>query len=235
MSPSGTQQNDKDKRPLAVFDYDGTCIDGQSGALIAMWLERNGYLSPYTALGLAWWGFRYKLHLPYRQERARELMFRDLGKMPHDEVVDLMVRFHDEVLADRIRPQAVQEIARLKEEGCVVVLVSATYKAIAREAAEQLDVDGFVATQMEVDEQGHYTGRVMGDVIAGQYKVDTAANWANEHLGENAWYLAYAYGDHHTDTKLLAAAEHPFAVSPGPTLKKKAEKRGWTILDWKQG
>ncbi len=235
MSSSEQQQANTDLRPLAVFDYDGTCIEGQSGSLIAMWLLRNGYLSPYTAIGLIWWGIRYKLHLPYRQERARELIFRNLGKWPRSEVAPLMERFHDEVLVDRVRPQAIAEIDKRKEEGCTVVLISATFKAIARKAAELLGVDGYVATQMEADENGHYTGRVMGDVIAGQYKVDTAVNWANEHMGENTWYLAYAYGDHHSDTELLAAAEQPYAVTPGPTLKKVAEKQGWPILDWKQG
>lgn len=234
MSPSTAQQPHDGKRPLAVFDYDGTCIDGQSGSLLSVWLLKNRLLSPRTVTGLVSWGFRYKFHLPYRQERARELIFRDLGPWPREEVFALMARFHDEVLVNKYRPQAMEEIARRKEEGCAVVLISATFKAIAQEAAKTLGVDGYVATQMEVDEWGRYTGRVMGDVIAGEYKVKTAARWADEHLGEGAWYLAYAYGDHHSDMELLAAAEHPFAVSPGPTLKKTAERNGWPIVDWKQ-
>ena len=222
------------RQPVAVFDYDGTCISGQSGALIATWLLRGGYLSARTALGLSWWGLRYKWHLPYRHEEARELIFSDLGSRSHDDVRQIMEQFHDEVLLPRYRQNAMREIAYRKAEGCAVVLASATFKAIARKAAEHLGADGFVATEMERDEQGRYTGRVMGDVIEGEHKVELVRTWANEHLGEDAWYLAYAYGDHHTDIELLLAAEHPFAVSAGPTLRRRAKREGWPQLSWKE-
>ena len=72
------QQGTPHKTPLAVFDYDGTCIDGQSGSLISTWLLKGGHLSARAVTGLTWWGIRYKFHLPYRQEHSRELIFDSL-------------------------------------------------------------------------------------------------------------------------------------------------------------
>lgn len=234
MEQEVQRQDARRGRPVAVFDYDGTCIDGQSGSLIATWLMLNGYLSPYSVVGLAWWGVRYKLHLPFRQERARELIFRDLGKREPSEVDRIMVTFHDEVLLPRYRKCATDEIARRRREGCLTLLVSATFDPIAREAAKYLDVDGYAATHMELDAQGHYTGRVLGDVTEGSIKVETAKELARACMNEQPCYLEYAYGDHHSDVELLASAEHPYVVSPGPTLKREARKRGWPILDWKR-
>lgn len=219
--------------PVAVFDYDGTCIDGQSGSLIATWLMRNGYLSPYSVVGLAWWGFRYKLHLPFRQERARELIFRDLGKRSPSEVDHIMVTFHDEVLRPRYRKHAIEEIARRRREGCLTLLVSATFEPIAREAAKVLGVDGYAATRMELDDRGRYTGRVQGPVTEGNAKVNTAKALARTCANNRPCTLEYAYGDHHSDVELLSCAKHPFVVSPGPTLKREARKRSWPILRWK--
>lgn len=231
-SSVGSNEARGTKTPLAVFDYDGTCIDAQSGKLIAMWLARRGYLSVRSMARLAWWGARYKLHLPYRQAEARELIFRDLGRRDPGEVAAIVKRFHDEVLVSHIRPHALVEVARRKKEGCVAVLVSATFDQIAREAARWLDLDGYVATEMETDAYGRYTGRVSGEVIAGRHKVEVAVAWADKHLGVGSWELAYAYGDHHTDEELLSAATYPCAVSPGPTLKKIAHRNGWPIEDW---
>lgn len=217
---------------LAVFDFDGTCIDGQSGLLFAEYLFRKGYLSVPQALKLAWWGFRYKFHLPYRQEEARETIFQGLDRYDADEVNDLMRQFHDEVLTKRYRPLALEEIRRRKAEGCVTLLVSATFLGIAVPAFEHLGADVLVATEMEKDDRGHFTGRVMGPVIAGREKPRAVAKWADEHLGRGAWRIAYAYGDHHSDEYLLEGADVPVAVSPGKTLRAKAEKRGWRIVDW---
>lgn len=226
-------RNNGELRPVAVFDYDGTCINGQSGSLIAQWLTKEGYLSMRTFAALAWWGIRYKLHLPYRHEEARELIFRDLGVRGQHQVEQIMQQFHDEVLVPRYRPLAIDEIALRKTEGCTTVLVSATFDAIARRAAEYLGADGFVATAMETDESGHYTGNVLGDVIEGDAKVLVTYRWADDHLGKGSWSLEYAYGDHHTDIELLAAAHHPVAVSPGPTLKRASRRNGWPIANWK--
>lgn len=227
-----TQQPQSELRPVAVFDYDGTCIDEQSGKLIATWLLKKGYLSPRGAAGLLSWGVRYKLHLPHRQERSRELIFDDLSGYTPEEIHKIMVEFHREVLVPRYRRRALAEIRRRNEEGCATVIISATFEPIACEAATYADTLGFVATRMETDETGSYTGRVLGDVIEGKAKVAAAAAWADAVLGEGAWRLAYAYGDHHSDTELLSLAEHPTAVCPGPTLRRTAKANGWPIVDW---
>ena len=231
--PQLSQDPSQARKPVAVFDYDGTCVDGQSGSLISLWLKRKGYLSMRVTIGLAWWGIRYKFHLPFRQERSRELIFWALRDRTPQQIEQIMADFHQEVLVPRYRKRAIEEIALRKQEGCATVVVSATFEDIAREAARYLGADGFVATQMERDEKGNYTGRVLGDVIAGDAKVDAARAWANEALGEGAWNLAYAYGDHHSDIKLLSAAEHPTAVCPGPTLKRYAKEQGWPRANWK--
>lgn len=227
------RQQDKGKRPIAVFDYDGTCIDGQSGWLISWWLLRRGMLSVHSVAGLAWWGIRYKFHLPHRQERARELVFCKLSRLSPAEVERIMVEFHNEVLLPRYRQSAIDEIALRRREGCMTLLVSATFDVIAREAARYLGVDGFAATSMELDAQGAFTGRVSGYVTAGSSKVETTMALARMYAGDD-WRLAYAYGDHHSDIELLEAAEHPFVVSPGPTLKRVARRRSWPVLNWKR-
>lgn len=217
---------------VAVFDFDGTSVDGQSGSLFTTYLFFHGYMSVARVLRLGWWGIRYKLHLPYRQGEARELVFGALGGRTAEEVDAIMARFHDEVLAPRYRPRALEEVARCHERGQLVLLVSATFEPIARIAARTMGADGFVATRMEMDERGLYTGRVDGPVIAGAEKYRAAVRWCDEHLGSGTWRLESAYADHHSDADLLARARHPYAVCPGKTLAMSARRNGWEILDW---
>ena len=217
---------------IAVFDYDGTAINGQSGALFSRYLFARGLLSPLRALRLGWWGIRYVLHLPCRQGEAREQIFDTLREHSPQEVKGIMCDFHDQVLSKRYRQEALNEVRRRKEEGCVTLLVSATFKDIAEQAARRLGVDGLVATDMERDAQGNYTGNVEGAVVAGPEKTRAVERWANEHLGPGTWEIAYSYGDHHSDEDLLSASRQAFAVSPGKTLKRKAKQMNWVVLDW---
>ena len=78
-----------------------------------------------------------------------------------------MRAFHDEVLLKRYRPRAEEEVRRCKQEGLLTILVSATFIGIARPAAEHLGVDAVLATEMEKTPEGTFTGRVLGEVIAG--------------------------------------------------------------------
>ena len=217
---------------VAVFDFDGTSISGQSGALFTRYLLFRRLMSPPRALRLIWWGIRYKLHLPYRQDEARELVLGALCEMSAPEVDELMVRFHDEVLRPRYRPQALEELARCQGEGMVALLVSATFDAMAAQAARIMGFDGYAATRMVRDAQGNYTGAVDGPVVAGAEKYRAVVRWCDQHLGEGAWRLERAYGDHHTDKDLLSHARVAVAVCPGKTLRVLAKRRGWTIADW---
>ena len=217
---------------LAVFDYDGTIMDGQSGQLFAVYLLRHGLISTRTALRLGWWGARYKIHLPYRQDEARELIFRDIGRLDHDRVMRIMGDFYTEALEPRTRADAVREVAACREMGLTCVLVSATFFEMARVAAQNLGIERVAATRMELDEQGHFTGAVAGEVVAGEGKVRAVTALANEAFGEGAWTIERAYGDHFTDESLLELAAEPVAVDPGTTLARIARKRGWKIASW---
>ncbi len=101
-------------RRVAVFDFDGTTIDGQSGSLFTRYLLSHGLMSPLRLARLVWWGARYKLHLPYRQDEARELVFGSLAGRTSEEVDAVMTGFHDEVLAPLYRPQALDEVAYVR-------------------------------------------------------------------------------------------------------------------------
>lgn len=228
MAPSSEQH----MRGVAVFDFDGTSVDGQSGSLFTQYLFRNGLMSLGRLLRLGWWGIRYKLHLPYRQGEARELVFGSLLERDSADVDAIMVRFHDEVLAPRYRPQALAEVARCHEEGLLVLLVSATFEPIAERGAQMMGADACVATKMERGADGRYTGEVEGPVIAAEEKYRAVVRWCDEHLGKGNWRLERAYADHHTDADLLARAERPFAVCPGKTLVVAAKRAGWPILEW---
>lgn len=242
MEPSSTYEaSGKGGKPegppvrVAAFDFDGTLTSCQSGLHLALYLWRRGHVSPARAAALAWWGIRYKLHLPYREDEARELVLGAVSESAAEVVDRLMVACHDEELAPRYRSDALAELRRRQQEGCACVLVSATFQGIAERAVACLGMDAALATQVAVGPDGHYTGKVVGEVVQGPRKLEAVRAWADGRYGADGWTLAYAYGDHRSDAALLAAAAHPGAVCPGQGLRSIAEREGWPVLDWDAG
>ncbi len=221
-----------EKKKIAVFDFDGTCTDVQSGALFSRYLFHRGYLSFKTSKRLMKWAFRYVFHMKRSEDEPREALFADLSHLTADEVDSLMVQFHDEKIASQYRSDALDEIIQLQESGYIVLLVSATFAPIAHRAAEVLGIKTVLATEMEKDSDGHYTGKVLGPAVVGEEKTRAVERWADEHIGKDQWVIAKAFGDHYSDADILHASREGYAVSPGGTLKRIAKKNDWTILDW---
>ena len=217
---------------IAAFDLDGTLLDGQSGTLILGYLARRRLVSPKTTLLCSWWGVRYKLHLPFRQNEVRERIFRDLDRLSAGEIDRIMHEFHREVMVPRYRREGLEVLRSHREAGEHVALISATFNQVAQAAAEYLGADVALATVMERNAAGHFTGQVAGAVTAGPEKVVRIRAWADKRFGRDGWELVSAYGDHYTDLPLLEAARSCCAVNPGPTLRREAERRGWPVLDW---
>jgi HAD superfamily hydrolase (TIGR01490 family) len=200
--------------------------------MLVKYLLFKGKVRPSVFFRILMWGIAYKTHLPQNEAWVRGLVFSSFEGISKQEADQAMYRFYDEKVVGRIRKNALSVMQKHREEGRDIWVVSATFDPIIVRARKHLPFDYYRATQMKVDENGCYTREVEGRPVEGEEKLRQITSHANEVYGEGNWKLAYAYGDHYSDSTLLAAAEHPCAVTPGPTLQRHAEKQGWEILYW---
>ena len=221
-----------DKVQVAVFDFDGTSIEGSSPSWLVNRLIFERKISPITSLKIGVWGIAYKWHLPQNESWVRGQVFRAFEGRPKAEVDRYLRNFYDQWIARRFRPKADEAMRQRAEEGCRVVIVSATFEPIVLRAMESHPFHHQISTRMKVADDGTYTRQVDGRCIEGEEKLVALKHWCDGHYGEGQWELAYAYGDHHSDEPLLAAAKQPFAVTPNTGMTRIAKKRNWPILDW---
>ena len=226
------QAENAQKVQIAAFDFDGTSIEGSSPSWLVNRLIFTHRLSPATSLKIGLWGIAYKWHLPQNEGWVRGQVFRAFEGMPKDEVDQYLYDFYDEWIARRFRPKADEAMLQRREEGCSVVVVSATFEPIVLRAMQSHPFQYQISTRMKVAEDGTYTREVDGDCIEGEAKLVALKHWCDGRYGEGNWELAYAYGDHHSDEPLLSAARQPFAVTPNTGLSAIAKKRNWPVLDW---
>lgn len=219
---------------LAVYDFDGTSITGNSPVMLFQYLFRRHMLRPNVTLHIMAWAFKYKFRLPQNESWVRSLVFTAFEGKPKAEVDDYLKKFYEEEVAERYRAEADASMQAHRDEGCVVMVVSATWEAIVERAMQDHPFQFYVATRMRVDAQGNYTREVEGMPVEGQEKVSAVQRFADGKYGEGNWELAYAYGDHHSDLPLLQAAVSPAAVTPDNPLERAAKANGWPILQWEK-
>ena len=221
-----------DKVKIAVFDFDGTSIEGSSPSWLVNRLIFERRISPLTSLKIGFWGLFYKWHLPQNEAWVRGQVFKAFNGQKKAEVDAYFTNFYDEYIEKRFRPKADEAMRACAEEGCRVIVVSASFEPIVLRAMEKHPFHHQISTRMKVDADGCYTREVDGRPIEGEEKIVALKHWCDGHFGEGGWKLVYAYGDHHSDEPLLLAAELPFVVSPNSGLSRIAKRRGWTVLDW---
>jgi phosphoserine phosphatase len=87
-----------------------------------------------------------------------------------------------------------------------------------------------VATELELDEAGRFTGRAAPPLCLGEGKVRRAQQLADRYgfVLEEATF----YSDSVSDVPLLERVAEPVVVNPDPRLKRIAERRRWRIERW---
>lgn len=217
---------------VAAFDFDGTCIRGNSPVLLVRHLARRRMLKPSVVARILGWAACYKARLPQNESWVRGLVFRAFAGRPVGEVNEFLRSFYDRFIDERFRPDAEAAMRAHEAEGHAVVCVSATFEPIIAAAMERHPIQYAIATRMKAGPDGAYTDEVEGLPIEGPQKVAVLNAFCDEVFGEGKWELAWAYGDHHSDRALLAAAAHPCAVTPDRPLARTASAQGYDILDW---
>jgi fatty acyl-CoA reductase len=147
-----------------------------------------------------------------------------------------------EMAVPRFFPDGVDQVAWHARQGHAIVLVSGTLAPLAQEMAVALVVRlavrgiaasvGVCATRLE-ENDGRWTGRIIGDAMFGEAKWRAVRRLAAETGFELA--RCYAYGDDESDRWMLEAVGRPVAVNPTPKLEQLARRREWAVMVWKKG
>src|SRR5579862_6842805 len=136
-------------------------------------------------------------------------------------------------------PAAMQRVWWHALRGDTIVLLTGTLAPLASNVKLALERElrwrgleasvQVIATRLEV-KNARCTGSVLEAPIFGEQKASALVEFAA--AADIALCDCFAYGDHHADRWMLAAAGKPFAVNPTPALRRLALRHGWRILSW---
>ncbi len=215
---------------LALFDLDGTLLDGDTDVLWCAFLIDEGVLDRAT------------FELANRDVAARYAAgsigvqaFCDFyaatlaGRTPM-QWAPLRDRFVADRIVPRLKPRGRAAVERHRAAGDRIVLTTATNRFLTEPVAAALAIHELIATELAVDAEGAFSGRTEGVLNMRAGKIARLETWLDDRaLPRAAIAEASFYSDSINDRPLLAAVGRAVAVDADEQLAALAASAGWEV------
>ena len=217
---------------LTLFDLDHTLLPLDSDYEWGQFMSRIGAVDPVE--------FKRRNGEFYEQYQAGtldpvaylEFAFGTLARFPRPRLDAFHRQFMEEVIRPALKPSALDLVRRHRDDGDLVVIITATNRFVTGPIAGEFGVEHLIAAEPDVDEEGNITGAFRGTPPYGAGKVLNLHNWlAARGQSLDSFGRSTFYSDSQNDIPLLQAVTHPVATNPNALLGAHAKARGWPILN----
>jgi HAD superfamily hydrolase (TIGR01490 family) len=213
----------------ALFDMDRTLVRKETASLYVRYQRMVGEAGRRDMVRVLYWVAQYTAGIIDAQDVAARIA-RSLEGTAEDAMCarcdDWFRRFVEPHVCDAGR----RAVALHRDRGEVVAIVTGASSYAARPLARRLGIPHLVASELEVDDRGLFTGRFLQPLCYGEGKIERTQRLAKE-LGFVLEESTF-YSDSYTDLPLLAAVAEPVVINPDPRLRREAKRRGWRIETW---
>ena len=213
----------------ALFDLDRTLVRKETASLYDRYQRDRGEATWRDALRVSYWVAQYTLGIidaPAVATRALASYAGMAETVLAARCDDWFLGYVEKHVCDRGR----EAVARHQAAGDIVAIATAATPYVTRPLARSLRIDHWIASELELDANGCFTGRIVPPFCFGEGKRVRAERLAQSlgfDLGEAAFY-----SDSYTDLPLLLRVGEPVVVNPDPRLAREAKKRGWRVEAW---
>lgn len=217
---------------LTLFDLDHTLLPLDSDYEWGQFMSRIGAVDPVE--------FKRRNGEFYEQYQAGtldpvaylEFAFGTLARFPRPQLDAFHRQFMEEVIRPALKPSALDLVRRHRDDGDLVVIITATNRFVTGPIAGEFGVAHLIAAEPDVDDQGNITGAFRGTPPYGAGKVSNLHQWlAARGQALEGFERSTFYSDSQNDIPLLQAVTHPVATNPNALLGAHAKARGWPILN----
>ena len=212
----------------AFFDLDRTLVRVNTAPLYVRWQMREKKLGWGAYARVSFWGVQYLFGVLDAAEASARAATTLAGVDERVFRAACAAWVRREVLP-LVPAAAHAEVARRREAGYVLAVLTSTPPYVAEPVAEALGVEHVLASRVEVD-AGRFTGQLAEPLCYGPRKVDRARDWADT-LGIALETSAF-FTDSVSDLPMLEAVGEPRVINPDPRLRLTALRRGWPVERW---
>lgn len=215
-------------RKFAVFDIDGTLLRWQLYHAVVNALAKEGYLGAgaYEQLRNARMIWKRREHPDAFKQYERHMVEAydtALTDLPV-ESFQAAARSVFEEYKDQVHVFTRDLVARLKDEGYVLLAISGSHHEMVGELANYYGFDDWIGSKYEIKD-GHFTGvKHVPSEDKKKHFLELVAAHGLDLAG------SVGVGDTISDAAFLDLVEQPIAFNPDQKLYEYAREKGWDIV-----
>ena len=215
---------------VAVFDLDGTVTRHDTYVDFLLYCLRRKPLRLLTLPALASYLLVHKAGFKSNHWLKARYLEAVVGGITRTELEDICNEFVARTLVKNIKQPALDELSRLREEGYILVLATASFGFYVRSLATELEFDEVLCTEAMFDDGDKLTGKLDGENCIGSEKarrigmLSSQRGWADIELG---------YSDSKVDLPMLEMVGRALVIDPKPATEKVAASKGFEVLRWR--
>lgn len=216
-------------RKAAFFDMDRTLLRVDSARLYTQYRRDIGEATLLDALRVAVWATQYTFGVIDAPKVARKALESFKGRA-ESWLLESCVEWFPKYVLPEVQEAGRRAVRQHCEAGDYVAIVTGATRYVAEPVAAELGIPNVICSELELDDAGRFTGRVVEPLCYGSGKVERASRIA-EREGfklEDSFF----YSDSITDLPLLQAVKAPVVINPDRRLRRIAVQRGWPIEAW---
>ena len=209
---------------LAIFDIDYTITRKETLMEFFKYLVSKDIKNIKFLPRALYSGLMYGIKV-YDEKRVKECFLKFIENIDEAELAKLTKSFYDERISKILYKDAVDMIKKLKKEGYMVVLISASPEFYVKEFYAIKEVDLIIGTKFTF-EGGKFIRKMDGNNCKGEEKVRRLNKVLKEKNIKVDFKNSYMFSDSLSDKPLLDLVGNPYLIN----YKKKHEIE---ILRWK--
>lgn len=199
------------KIPFAIFDVDYTIINGDSMFLMLFFaISKKPILILYTPIILV------KVVLYFLKiidvKSSKESIYLPLKYLTEKELEE----FYNKILLKKINPEVMKRLNSHKEQGCRILLVSASPEVYLQYFKKNSSIDAIIGTKLEIID-GKYTNKINGQNCKGIEKFNRIKEYLNENNLEIDFNNSFGYSDSLTDKPMLSLVKNRYKINKNKT------------------
>jgi HAD superfamily hydrolase (TIGR01490 family) len=212
---------------LALFDLDNTLLAGDSDYEWGRFLITKGLVDEtfYEAENDRFYEQYKQGTLDIYEFSA--FSFQPLAERSMEELAQLHAEFMKQIILPMIGEPAQELVNTHKEQGDLVMVITATNSFITRPIVQAFGIEHLLATEPQIV-NNQYTTEIKGIPCFHEGKVQRLEHWltANNMSLQGSCF----YSDSINDLPLLEKVDRPVAVNPDEKLAALAQQRNWEII-----
>ena len=213
-------------KTIAVFDFDGTLINGYSASVFFQHQLRSREMGAMDLADAMTAMARSVAGAIEMQDLLAQAIGKWKGKR-EDALDALGEKLFDKALGDKVYPEMVSIMMAHRKAGHTIAIASSATRFQVEPTARFLGVENVMTSVCEA-EDGVLTGKLLEPQMWGPGKEAAVRAFVRKHKAKLADTWFYADGDE--EIGLMEAVGHAVPTNPGRALAAAAKAHGWGVL-----